>query len=177
MNQFRCASCNQAIEIDEQAPGDITICSNCGAINDVPEEYFNSQQDEVPFEGSTEGPSPRGRSFGIPGVLFWPLIVLLACAFIYGAVRIFSQDWESQHWQQLITLVTTADASISRDDLGKAVTQYQAALDLVGSRTLASQFLQKLMEHARDAQAEAKLQLSLREKSPDTFPSLPSTLQ
>jgi hypothetical protein len=172
MIEIRCANCQGTFQANDEADGSVDRCPACGAINDVPSTEPDLVADgDVPFVPANPRSHARKQPGGIPSVFFWLVGLALIAGFVFALVVLFSSDWEAEHLPAIANLVTSADAAVSHRDYETAIRQYQDAINIAGTRTIQSLYLQKLLQHARQSQADA--QMAARLESTSTRPGNP----
>jgi hypothetical protein len=147
-----CALCGQIFEVDDDCGGRSETCPNCGALNDIPMTDAVMTDAVVAQFTPLERPSRRNR-----GRFFWRLAVfVLIAGFVVAAHALLAGDWEQDHIQAISDANNRAQADLLDGDYSGAAGQFQSILDLVGDRSIQSEVLREVVQHARDGVAYAK---------------------
>lgn len=168
MISVTCAQCGESYEIGEEFAGVTEFCPNCGALNDIPDP--ETDEPDVPeiapsTEITIDPPPLRG---GIPGALWWTIIVVALGFFAIACVYLFSDTWESRNIQALSDATNRGDVLMADQDYAGAAQQYEFVIDKVGQRTIESVYIRALVDRAHSGQIEAQRRLRA---APATSPS------
>jgi hypothetical protein len=164
MIQVHCAACDAEFEVGDESAGLTEFCPACGSLNDIPQiEEIDSSTDAdatiaPPVEAAALTEMPA-NSRGVPAPLWWTLIIAGIGAFVVACVFMFSDNWESRHVQELSDAANRGDVLMADADYAGAAREYQSVLDIVGSRTIESTFIQSLIDRSRRGEADAQARL------------------
>jgi hypothetical protein len=144
MIEVRCAACEEGFPVPDESAGLTEQCPHCGALNDIPDDTQVAEDIEAPVDMSLPGEVPLKG--GMPGWLWWSLLIVTVGLFSAAIYWLNSDDWEQKHLDELAAKWNQAEELAVSGDFDQALKGYNGIVAEVGNRRLQSKYLQDMMQ-------------------------------